>query len=80
MQTISLFIKRKYIIYPQGVVNLVCMAQNVTQHVPATADTKHVIFTMELVLGVYLDIKEHFVQWVSFVLFYILGKQDAHRP
>ena len=52
------------------------MAWNVTYHAPATADTKHVILRMELVLGVYLDIKEHFVKRVSFVVFFILEKND----
>ena len=42
------------------------MEATVTKHARTTADTEPVIFRMELVLDVKLDIKEQFVQQVFF--------------
>ena len=47
------------------------MEVTVTYHAQKTADTEPVIFRMELVLDVKLDIKEQFVQQVFLVRFFI---------
>ena len=67
--------KSNYILIPQGVVNMEFMAGNVTFLAPTTADTEPVILKMGLVLGVQLDMKEHFVKQVFFVVFFIWDKQ-----
>ena len=47
------------------------MEVTVTYHAQTTADTEPVIFRMELVLDVKLDIKEQFVQQVFLVRYFI---------
>lgn len=51
------------------------MEVTVTYHAQTTADTAPVIFIMELVLNVKLDIKEQFVQQVFLVRFFIYVRQ-----
>ena len=51
------------------------MEGTVAYHAQTTADIDPVIFRMELVLDVKLDIKEQFVQWVFLVRFFITSFQ-----
>lgn len=61
MSTLRLHVyKDFFLISKKDALNLVSMATTVTRHVPSTVEkTGYVTFSLELVLGVNLDGREH---------------------